>query len=73
MSKNDGAPDFPQGQAVGEISKLKGGMSLRDYFAAKALATASAYAAEDVATWDAEDFARHAYGIADAMLAARNT
>ncbi|MGS0735525.1 helix-turn-helix transcriptional regulator [Pseudomonas sp. GG8] len=49
------------------------GLTLRDYFAAKALATASAYSSEDVATWDAEDFAKHAYSLADAMLAARNS
>lgn len=48
------------------------GMSLRDYFAAKALATAYAYPSDDVQHWDASDFAKHAYAIADAMLAARN-
>lgn len=47
------------------------GMSLRDYFAAKALDTVSAYSPEDVATWSAADFARHAYETADAMLSAR--
>ena len=47
------------------------GMTLRDYFAAKALATVPAYSGEDVATWESSDFARHAYQIADAMLAER--
>ena len=47
------------------------GLSVRDYFAAKALATASGYAADDISTWTAEDFARHAYAIADAMLRVR--
>lgn len=47
------------------------GMTLRDYFAAQALTTIPAYASEDVSTWTPADFARHAYLIADAMLAER--
>jgi hypothetical protein len=54
-----------------EAKRQLSGMSLRDYFAAKALATASAYGHEDVSTWAPEDFAKHAYAIADAMLASR--
>lgn len=45
---------------------------LRDYFAAMALQTISAYPPEDVATWSAEDFAKHVYATADAMLEERN-
>ncbi|KDB58408.1 hypothetical protein [Bordetella bronchiseptica] len=71
---NDGGPAFPiplnPGQSYQGHSPCDG-MTLRDYFAAKALATASGYAADDLSTWSAEDFARHAYAIADAMLAAR--
>lgn len=47
------------------------GMTLRDYFAAKALATVCAYSIGDVQTWSVEDFARHVYEIADAMLVER--
>ncbi len=48
-----------------------GGMTLRDYFAGKALATIAGYASEDLSTWMPEDFANHAYTVADAMLKAR--
>ncbi|WP_261118956.1 hypothetical protein [Serratia ficaria] len=78
MSKETGGPAFPREdyQANGHergFEKLgQEGMSLRDYFAAQALSTASAYLEEDVATWSCDDFANHAYGIADAMLKARN-
>lgn len=47
------------------------GMTLRDYFAAHALGTVTAYATADVETWEPSDFAKHAYVVADAMLAAR--
>ncbi|MBK4989801.1 hypothetical protein [Pseudomonas sp. S36] len=47
------------------------GMTLRDYFAAQALATLQAYPVEDVQHYDAFDIASHAYAVADAMLAAR--
>ena len=45
--------------------------ALRDDFAKSALATAAAYPHSDVATWEFYDFARHAYQLADAMLAER--
>lgn len=48
-----------------------GGMTLRDYFAAKALSTIAAYPSVDVSNWEPYDFARHAYQIADAMIAER--
>lgn len=57
---------------VDEARRQLSGMTLRDYFAAKALATASAYSHEDVSTWSSEDFAKHAYALADAMLVARS-
>jgi len=81
MSKDDGGNAFPVGsydhmtfepQTVKEAKRILSGMSLRDYFAAKALATISAYPAEDVAHWDGADFAKHAYIVADAMLAVRS-
>ncbi|MCK1788271.1 hypothetical protein L9Z73_29365 [Pseudomonas sp. TNT11] len=57
---------------VDEARRQLSGMTLRDYFAAKALSTVQAYSHEDVATWAPEDFAKHAYTLADAMLAARS-
>ena len=80
---NDGGPAFPARVSVnrdsGELQPHQfgnddfctPGLSLRDYFAAKALATSIGYASQDLSTWAPEDFAKHAYQIADAMLAAR--
>ncbi|PBP34607.1 hypothetical protein CCL11_21870 [Pseudomonas syringae] len=52
------------------------GMSLRDYFAAKALqgtmSSPQIKGNSDLDSWRPEDFADFAYRIADAMLAARN-
>lgn len=36
-TKNDGGPAFPQADRVGDIATQHGGMTLRDYFAAKAM------------------------------------
>lgn len=84
MSKDTSEPAFPLAlgwietdhgngsQKVVDVRDVSHGMSLRDYFAGKALATLSAYPVEDVAHWDAADFAKHAYEVADAMLAARS-
>lgn len=51
------------------------GMSLRDYFAAKAVAGLIAGAMSDGSIWDEESASmasQHAYAVADAMLAARS-
>lgn len=70
MSKDTGGPAFPAGLAIGDRAKLEGGMTLRDYFAAKAmqgmLANQHPYQASDE-----HMFARDAYVMADAMLKAR--
>lgn len=58
-------------ETLTEHKRQLSGMTLRDYFAAKALSTVHAYSHEDVSTWAPEDFAKHAYALADAMLAAR--
>ncbi|MDH1299709.1 hypothetical protein [Achromobacter sp. GD03932] len=68
---NDGGPAFPIVPDSDNWGNWDMGMSLRDYFAAKALATAIGYSDQDLSTWAPEDFAKHAYQIADAMLAAR--
>ena len=70
--KNDGGPAFPFGQTDADSGQLVNGwgsegMTLRDYFAAKAmqgfLANPERSNTRDVAKW--------AYSAADAMLAAR--
>jgi hypothetical protein len=76
----DGGPAFPQSVAVGgaegqwaSYDFVDGsGMTLRDYFAAKALASFSANSeAVRYLANDREKLAVHCYGLADAMLKAR--
>jgi hypothetical protein len=74
-----GGPAFPENDGMGCVHE---GMTLRDYFAAKAVA--GCLANPSVQDWDrkemdtgdpklfAEDVALQAYFIADAMLAERN-
>lgn len=62
---NTGGHAFPVGFQQGESIAMKGGMTLRDYFAAKALPMAFA------ASGTAEQTAERAYKLADAMIAAR--
>lgn len=71
--RDDGGPAFPWGEQGVRI----GGMSLRDYFAAQALAGLAAHGPHPdlVRMTEAElaaTFATAAYNMADAMLAARN-
>jgi hypothetical protein len=66
MSKNHGGPAFPQQDDASGWA----GMSLRDYFAAKALASTAQHFTADRES--AEDCARFCYLFADAMLAERN-
>jgi len=62
MSDNTGGPAFPTATLA---QKTEGGMTLRDYFAAKAMQSmAQKYSHEG-------DISRNAYKIADAMLKAR--
>lgn len=80
---NDGGPEFPgklpiYGEVADEFAYF-GGMTLRDYFAAKAMQGFLAEAANprfgssaeppNAAHWPG--FASDAYALADAMLAAR--
>lgn len=67
---NDGGPAFPQGKGVGEAWVSEGGMTLRDYFAAKAMQGLAA----NPKGWDMTDemVAKWAYNAADAMLKERN-
>lgn len=71
---NDGGPAFPQREQVGEVVVDQGGMTLRDYFAAKALQGMIA-GADFTIDIDGPMLgigrAKIAYAMADAMLAAR--
>ena len=72
MSANNGGPAFPQhvltplGSGAGSWSTV-GGMTLRDYFAAKAM---QAMLTARGSPWD-QKMPGYAYTIADAMLAER--
>lgn len=79
MSKDNGGSAFPQanhdayGMGPGMIDDTStfdvSGMTLRDYFAAKASQGMHANPACD--SWGSEEMARKAYEWADAMLAER--
>lgn len=70
MSKQDGGPAFPSSGVICDDGILYEGMSLRDYFAAKALQGW-------FSTWDNKhkvheaSLALFCYDVADAMLAVR--
>ena len=68
MSKENGGPAFPVTGHWGAPNADRNGMSLRDYFAAKAL---QGLLADTNIKSSAEEFASRAYGVADAMLEAR--
>ncbi len=71
MSANTGGPAFPQHgfDIVAERFTSQGGMTLRDYFAAKAMQSMNSR--EDYADTPADAIALDAYALADAMLKAR--
>lgn len=73
-ARNDGGPAFPQSEtALGntvEAEYGQGGMSLRDYFAAAALAHPFTQA-DDAAGHSENTAAYWAYALADAMLEER--
>lgn len=68
-------PAFPVAPYVAQANELSPpapGMSLRDYFAAQALAGGLAEFYRSGEAWDGyDDFARSCYTMADAMLRAR--
>ena len=65
MNTNTGGPAFPTGTGV---TPYNPGMTLRDYFAAKAL---QGLMAGTLQTVDTSVIARDCYVLADAMLKAR--
>lgn len=66
MEKETGGPAFPAKDSDGYWAE---GMTLRDYFAAKAMQGICTNSA--LGNWSAKIIAREAYEIADAMLKAR--
>lgn len=78
MSKNNGGQAFPMLRNVGYNSDwvTEDGMTLRDYFAAKALqgwlASYPADAVHPVAAENTAQVAKQAYMMADAMLKERD-
>ena len=66
MSNNTGGPAFPGLHPSKECHYQDAGMTLRDYFAAKAMQGILYEGLEPVET------AKHAYEMADAMLKARD-
>jgi hypothetical protein len=69
MKKETGGPAFPTAGAVTADEILYDGMTLRDYFAAKALQ--GICASGPSASWPNDHLAAKAYNLADAMLKAR--
>jgi hypothetical protein len=81
MARNEGGSAFPivvPDCGHGDARSVDAGMTLRDYFAAKALGGMLAYSyvspmhGNATENADANDVAKRAYEYADAMLAARS-
>ncbi len=76
-SPEDGGAAFPvtggmvQGPNTDEWVRPQDGMTLRDYFAAAAVTGFGAYVANSEGAVPPERWAKRAYEIADAMIAAR--
>lgn len=64
---NDGGAAFPQAERIGDVALQHGGLSIRDYFAAKAMQALIGQSGQCNAIRVTEG----AYKIADAMLKAR--
>jgi hypothetical protein len=78
MSNNTGGPAFPcdpwaasEPKNQGEAKRLAEGMTLRDYFAAKAMQGLITATITPTTAWSPDDVAETAYRMADAMLKAR--
>ena len=69
MGKDNGGPAFGEFQQVGDVAMRDGGLSIRDYFAAKAMQGVLS-SPSDPASFEAVGV--FAYKVADAMLAERD-
>lgn len=80
--KNNGGPAFPDKIYTGQVEYVEGignrhvmedapGMTLRDYFAAKAMQSILGHLAHGIRPQDCIVMAEDAYTVADAMLKAR--
>lgn len=65
--QDDGGPAFPQGHLDTPIVDPSG-MTLRDYFAAKAIDRMICLSSDNEVGWDPASVAAGCYAIADAML-----
>ena len=68
-TQDNGGPAFPASHDAYQSTESHDGMTLRDYFAAKAMQVSMH---EDDDDDDMVGAAKHAYAMADAMLKARN-
>ena len=75
--KEDGGPAFGEFQKVGDIARSFGGVTVRDYFAAKALqgllAGSQITGNGGLDNWRESHMADFAFCLADAMLEARKS
>lgn len=74
-TKDTGGPAFPNPGLANENCQLQGdltGMTLRDYFAAKAMVGITQALAQGIRQHDVPKLAADAYFLADAMLKARS-
>lgn len=70
MSKDNGGPAFGEIQQVGDVAMRDGGLSIRDYFAAKAMQ--GMIASYGYLRSEVDVIAESAYDCADAMIARRS-
>jgi hypothetical protein len=68
----DGGPAFPQYIISNGGAHVDGGMTLRDYFAAKAMQELMTYKDRPIYLRPVDEVAIDAYEMADAMLKARD-
>lgn len=74
MPIETGGPAFPKAglDPWGAIKSVETGMTLRDYFAAKAMQAMVNSGTYETGGWDQRDIAIQSYQMADAMLEARS-
>lgn len=73
--KETGGPAFPLDVNKEQLGFWNEGMTLRDYFAAKAMQGAlSGYMAnQEMSAWSSDQMAKYAYEVADEMIEARKS